>query len=654
MGIRGGYLGKFLRVDLNSGDIRTFEVPEEDLERFLGNKGLATKLLWDEMEPGTDALSPDNHLVVTTGPLTAAGAPTSRFNLSAKSPLTGTIMHCNTGGNFGTFLRRTGYDGMVITGKAARPVWIKIDDDAVTLEDAGDLWGLGAYETQSKLPAGSGTMCIGPAGENQVRIACVMSQERALGRGGLGAVMGSKNLKALAATGKGAVPLAAENEFREFIKKWSAMLKEHEVTGKQLPAYGTSATLNICNETNTLPTRNFQTGSFELGDRISGEALAEGYLEKNSGCILCPIRCARVVKYNGVSVKGPEYETIGSFGAGLGIADLEAIIEWNYICDDLGLDTISAGDAIAFACELTANGKLASDLAFGKADGISSLLADIAHRRGLGAELGEGVRRMSEKFGGLDYAIHVKGLELPCYEPRGALAQGLGYATAGRGGCHLAAGYPVYVEANGPITMDPLSIRSKASITVLAQNLLDSISCAGSCLFTAYAAIPIGGMGIPGRALWARLMPYLLANSGFALGPAMRLGRWSMPVPPITRLLPHARAVNLATGRRYTFGEFLEVGERYFTLERLFNLREGLTTADDTLPPRLLHENSTSDPRSHVPLEKLLPRYYWVRGWTPQGVPKPSTLKRLGLPADGIPVELRGGARSSGFHLQAK
>lgn len=632
MGIRGSYLDKFLRIDLSSRTIGTFEPPEEDLVHFLGNKGLATKILYDEMKPGIDPLLPESPLVVTTGPLTAAGAPTSRFNLSAKSPLTGTLMHCNTGGNFGTFLRRTGYDGMVITGKAESPVWIRIDEDAVTLEDASELWGLGAYETQKRLPAQSGTMCIGQAGENQVRIACVMSQERALGRGGLGAAMGSKNLKALAATGKGKVALAQEEEFHEFIRKWSEMLREHEVTGRQLPAYGTSATLNICDETNTLPTRNFKTGHFASGDRISGEALAEQYLEKNSGCILCPIRCARVVKYRGESIKGPEYETIGSFGAGLGIADLEAIIEWNYICDDVGLDTISAGDAIAFACELTENGKLQNDLVWGRSEGISELLLDIAHRRGLGAELGEGVLRMSEKFGGRNYAIHVKGIELPCYEPRGALAQGLGYATAGRGGCHLAAGYPVYVEANGPITMDPLSTRSKASITVLAQNLLDSISCAGSCLFTAYAAIPIGGMGIPSRALWARLMPYALASSGLALGPALRLGRWSMPVPPVARLLPHAKAVTLATGNRYTFGQFLEVGERYFNLERLFNLREGLAAADDTLPPRLLREASTPDPRSRVPLDKLLPRYYWVRGWTPQGVPKPGTLKRLGLP----------------------
>ncbi len=636
MGISGGYAGKFLRINLSSGGISTFALPEEDLISFVGNKGLATSILWKEMGAGTDPLSADNPLVVTTGPLTAAGAPTSRFNLSAKSPLTGTIMHCNTGGNFGTFLKRSGYDGVVVTGKAPGPVWIKIGDDGVTLEDATGLWGLGAYETQGRLPAGAGTMCIGQAGENQVRFACVMSQERALGRGGLGAVMGSKNLKALVAMGQGKVPLAAEDEFREFIKKWSEVLREHEVTGRQLPAYGTSATLNICNETHTLPTRNFKTGHFELGDRISGEALAEGYLEKNSGCIYCPIRCARVVKYKGESIKGPEYETIGSFGAGLGVADLEAIIEWNYLCDDFGLDTISAGNVIAFACELTENGKLASDLAFGKTDGISGLIADIALKRGLGVELGEGVRRMSDKFGGNEYAIHVKGLELPCYEPRGAVAQGLGYATSGRGGCHLAAGYPVYVEANGPITMDPLSTRSKASITVLAQNLLDSISCAGSCLFTVYAVIPVGGMGIPGQALWARLMPYVFAHAGLVLGPALRMGRWSLPIPPIARLLPHAKAVSLATGHRYTFGEFLEVGERCFNLERLFNLREGFTTADDSLPPRLLHSNSTDDPRSHVPLEKLLPRYYWVRGWTPQGVPRPSTLKRLGLPVSAV------------------
>ncbi len=627
----GGYMGKILVVDLASGEHEIREFSSADQQKYIGNKILGAKLLHELVPKGTDPLGDANVFVITTGPLTGSGAPTSaRFNATTKSPLTGAIGVSNCGGDFGIQLKRCGYDALVLAGKAAKPVGVHLREDRVEIVDAVSLWGKDTEQTTASVEKGAGSLVIGPAGENLVRFACVMSGERSLGRCGLGAVLGSKMVKLVTAKGSQKLPIHNQTAFRAHVKKWTKQLRAHPITGDVLPRLGTASLVRKTNASNTLPTRNFKSGHFDDADKVSGEEMAATRLVKNNGCKACPIQCARVVEYGGKRFKGPEFETIGTLGPNLENSDLDKIIEWNQQLDQLGMDTISMGITLGFIMELTEKGLLDTDLEFGRTDNISQLIEDTAFRRGLGDEIAEGTRELARRYGGGDFAMHSKGLEYAAYEPRGAVGQGLGYATANRGGCHLDSGYLVFFEAVGDLTIDPLTSTGKAALNVLQQNLFEAISAGGSCIFTTYAVIPgfAGKLGSFGPAKW--LFNQIIKASRFAL-------RFQNEVLPVTArlhmpMIPHSKAIELLTGFSMPLGTFLKTGERGFNLERMFNIREGLGREDDTIAGRLRHERQRPDePDSQVRLEEMLPQYYRIRGWDTDGVPRPAKLRALEL-----------------------
>lgn len=630
----GGYMGRVLAVDLTTREVSDYPWTDDERRATLGGKVMAARILLDTLSDGADPFGPENVVVVSTGPLTGSGAPsTARFNVSALSPLTGTVGSSNCGGPFGTYLKKAGVDALVVTGSAEVPVWLEVaDGGAVTFHDATDVWGLTTTAAQEALVAATGThaaaLVIGPAGENRVHYACLLSGGRAAGRTGLGAVFGAKNLKGLVAHGAARVPIAKPEAFRAHVKKWSATLKAHPMTGDAMPAFGTGGFLPKMQELGIVATRNSREGRFEGSDAISGQTLAAARLVGTDGCLSCPIRCGRVVEHEGRRVKGPELETLVLLGSNLGNADLDRIIEWNVQLDELGMDTMTAGGTIAFAMELADRGLAPFPLAFGDTGGIAALIDDIAYRRGIGDELAEGSRALAAKYGAPEAAIHVKGLELAAYEPRRAIGHGLGYATSNRGACHLNGGYMVALEGLA-LPMSGRSQASKHALAAMFQDLMEAVSAAGSCLFTTYAVFPAalvrGADGPLGRiaagalAVSGPLLRGLRAVSPRALG---------VPMP----LVPHIRAVELVTGERLGFGRFWAVGERGFTLERLLGRRFGLTAKDDTLPGRMLDEPiDPANPGSVVPLGPMMRRYYAHRGWDTDGVPGRRLRQRLGV-----------------------
>ncbi|MBC7265597.1 MAG: aldehyde ferredoxin oxidoreductase family protein [Coriobacteriia bacterium] len=631
---RGGWMGRVLRVDLSTRQAHEHPWTDEDRALWVGGKAMAARILADLLPPACDPLGPENVVVISTGPLTGTGAPsTSRFNVSALSPLTGLVASSNCGGPFGTHLKRAGVDALVITGRASEPVWLEVSESGVVFHDARDLWGMRTSETAEALAGAvqgrAGTLVIGPAGENMVRYACIISGERAAGRAGLGAVLGSKNLKGLAAWGEKRVPIAHPEEFKAHVKEWSEAIRKHPITGGLLPRYGTGGFLPRMQKMGIVATRNFASGGFAEADAISGQALAERRLVSTAGCVSCPIRCGRVVEVGGRRVKGPELETLVLLGSNLDNPDLDRICEWNLLLDELGLDTMSTGVSISFAMEAAEKGLWDNGLAFGKVDGIAQLIEDIAYRRGLGAELAEGTRALAAKYGGQGFAMNVKGLELAAYEPRRAVGQGLGYAVANRGGCHLNAGYPVALEGLA-LRMDGRSIRGKAGLTAFFQDLMEAVSSAGSCLFTTLAVLPPALVERADRGV-GRLAAGALSRAGGALRAMRSLPRAALRIP--MPLVPHIRALELATGVRYGFGGFWAVGERAYNLERMLGRRFGASAADDRLPERLTSEPiDPEDPSSVVPLARLRRDYYRHRGWDANGVPTPRLLARLRVP----------------------
>jgi len=624
------YTGKMLKIDLTTGAIGEYQITDADREKFLGGRHMSTKILWDLLKPGTDPLSPENVLIINTGPLTGTGAPSSsRYDISAKSPLTGGIGHSNSGGNFGLHLKRAGWDGIVILGRAEKPVYIDIYNEKVEIRDASHIWGKDTQVSQELMGKG-GTVAIGPAGENMVKFASAVSQERSHGRCGMGAVMGSKNLKGLVARGTGKTEVAEPEKLKEHYKKWTAMLRKHPATGDLAPRYGTAVCLTTLSKGNALPTKNFSTGTYENAELLGGVRLAEEYLVKNYGCVTCPIRCGRVVNIDGKEVKGPEYEILCLLGSNMLINDMDAIIRWNYQLDLLGMDSISAGTVMGFAAELNEKGLWKNGIEFGRKDNIAQIIEDIAFRRGIGNDLAEGVRAMSEKFGGGDFAPHVKGLEIAAYEPRGSVGHGLGYATASRGACHLDGGYLVYFEVTGPVLLDPYHWRSKPGWAVLDQNMMSAISSGGQCLFTSWTFVPPIAYKVPGSKMASWIITKILTY-GWASIEGILMLPYSLQKIHVP-LLPHTKAIELATGMKCDFGRFMEAGARGYTLERLFNMREGIGKKDDTLPKRFTDEEQIKGrPETKVPINKMLPRYYQLRGWDENGVPTPKTLKKLGL-----------------------
>lgn len=630
-------MGHVLRIDLSSRSVTEYPWTDEQRRATLGGKVMAAQILFDLLEPGCDPLGPDNVLVISTGPLTGTGAPsTSRFNLSALSPLTGIVASSNCGGPFGTYLKKAGADALVITGAASEPVWLEITETGgepvVTFHSAEELRGAHTSASAAALTEAVGQKCgtlvIGPAGENLVRYAAVLSGERAAGRAGLGAVMGAKNLKGVAAHGSLRAEIAERDAFHAHTKKWSATLKSHPLTGELLPTYGTAGLVPEMQKLGIVATSNYRQGRFDGADAISGQTMARTRLVATNGCLSCPIRCARVVEVDGHRVKGPELETLVLLGSNLENADLDSICRLNVVLDELGIDTMTAGVTISLAMELAERGIVDWPLRFGDVSGLAQLFDDIAHRRGIGDELADGSRELDRRHGATGASMQVKGLELAAYEPRGAWGHALGYATSNRGGCHLNGGYMVAFEGLG-LRMKGRSTRSKPALTAMFQDLMEAVSAAGGCLFTTYAVIPAplvrGAQGPIGK-----ISAGVLGISSGVLRALRALPRGALGIP--MPLIPHIRAVELATGERLGFGRFWEVGERGFALERALAVRFGVTAADDTLPARCLNEPlEPGDPSSVVPLERMKPAYYRHRDWDGTGAPSARLRKRLGI-----------------------
>lgn len=622
----------YARIDMTTGKWSKYHISEEIFEKYLGGKAMAARLLTDLTEPGLDCFASEAALIVNTGPMNGTGAPSSgRFNMTFKNVLTGGIGSSNCGGTFGMFLKKAGFDGLIITGKADKLSKIVIEDGNIRIESCPELAGLNTEETQEKLPKRYGKLVIGPAGENLVRYALAASGERVAGRCGAGAVMGSKNLKAIVAFGTKNIEKHDPIKFARYTEKWIGALKKHPMTGGGLPRYGSAGLLSKANASGVLPTHNFNEGRYEHAHDISGETLAEKKLVRNGGCVSCPIRCERRVKVDGKEVKGPEYETLSLFGSNIGNSDLELINEINYDADVLGMDTISLGGTIAFAMELQEKGMADFGLKFGCVEDIRRVIDDIAHRRGKVGELADGSKILSERYGGKDFAIHSKGLELAAYEPRRSTGMGLGYATSNRGGCHLNGGYLALMESVGVVSMNALTSKGKPELTVFFQNAMEACSTAGFCLFTMQAIVPPIIFKYGSASSVSRVFGQALLAARPVLGKVWHFMPWILPVNIM--LMPHSKSIKLATGLPMTMGKFITVGERGYNTERLYNLREGLTGADDSLPDRLTKVPQDSKREDTVvDLKTMLPVYYKVRGWDSKGVPTTKRLKKLGIP----------------------
>jgi len=620
-----GYAGRILEIDLATRQF-AFKPLDEDLARlYIGGKGYGTRLLYDRTEAGVDPLGPNNPLIFATGPLNGSVAPQSnRFAVVCKSPLTGGIGNATCGGNYAYGMKRAGIDVIIVSHQSERPVRIEVngDRDEVEFIDAADLWGKGTYETQEILGKKKSHAVIGPAGENQVLYAGIVSNERIAGRTGVGAVMGSKRLKAISVSGTRKLEMDDPEAFKTYTKEIREMFKDHPVLGSAMKRYGTAGIVNTTNGRGMLPTRNFQRGHFDEAMTISGEYMEDHELVGvKSSCLHCPVTCGRDVEVEGQGrVKGPEYETVALMGSNLEIGDLKKVSEWNFLADDLGMDTISLGATLSFAMELQERGMFDPGVRFGDPEGVSELIRDIGHRRGVGDALADGSKKMSEKLGGHDFAMHVKGLELSAYDPRGSFAQGVEYATTNRGGCHVQ-GASMYLESVGPLTINPQNLKLKADIPILMQNTACTINSMVLCIFTTYGMFPAMIHNMDPKSLTHRMMSKAFENSG----PLMRLAMGIKGKPQLW----FEKWLTYITGQTFSSGHLQEIGGRIFNLERMYNLREGLTAKDDTLPPRILHESIYEGMDSGHPLADLLPRYYKLRGWNADGVPDRSTLDRL-------------------------
>ncbi len=597
------YHGKILRINLATKEIKQENLSKDLAKKYIGGRGLGTKIFSDEVDPKIDAFSPENKLIFATGALTSTIAPTGgRYMVITKSPLTGTIASSNSGGFFGHKLKSTGYDVLIFENKAEKPCYLYIDDEKAELRDAAHLWGKDTHETTDILMEENGektakVSCIGPGGENLSLISGIMNDKnRAAGRSGVGAVMGSKMLKAIIVSGKHKTLIDDKEAFDKAAKEKIKILKENGVTGQGLPALGTKVLDNIINSSGLYPTRNFQKAQFDGIDEVSGEALVEkGYLVKNVACYACPIACGRLVELpQGKIGEGPEYEPGWAFGALCEINDLNAISQTNFLCNEMGIDPISVGVTLATAMELYEKGYIKKEefekgpeLKFGSSEALIYYTKKLAYKEGIGEKLALGSYRLAESYGHPELSMTVKKMEIPAYDPRGVQGQGLAYATNNRGGCHVRA-YLIAPEIVGaPEKLDPQEIKGKPEWVKIFQDLTAVIDSSGLCLFTSFA------LGAP----------------------------------------DYAELLNKATGFNYSVDEMMQAGERIWNMERQFNLKSGLTTEDDTLPKRLLEEPIPAGPnKGHVHrLGELLPDYYKLRGWTEDGIPTDEKLKELGL-----------------------
>jgi aldehyde:ferredoxin oxidoreductase len=596
-----GWTGTILRVNLTTGKISKEATDPRLARMYIGARGLAEKMFFDEVDPMTPPLSPTNKLIFAPGPLTGTFAPSAgRYNVVTKGLLNDAISASNSGGAFGPELKYAGYDLVIVEGKAEKPVYLYIHDEAVEIRDAAHLWGKQVPDTTDMLRAETDedakVACIGPAGEKLVFFANIMNDmHRAAGRSGVGAVMGSKNLKAVAVVGSGAVKVADPKGFRKSVNQSRAKIKAHPVGGAGLKAYGTDVLINILNETGGLPARNFDDGYFPTANNVGGESLTAKVLVRPRGCFSCTISCGRGSKvtnpkYAGEG-EGPEYETAWAFGPDCGIDDLDAVTKANYLCNELGLDTITMGSTIACAMNLFEDGVITTketggiELKYGNAEAMVEMVRLTGLREGFGDKLALGSYRLSEEYDHPEYSMTAKKQEMPAYDPRSVQGVGLNYATSNRGGCHVR-GYTVAVEVLGnPFKMPNDTTEGKPNLTITFQNLTAALDASGACLFTTF--------GIGADEL--------------------------------------AEMVSACTGLPYTTEEFMKCGERIWNLERLWNIRSGITGKEDKLPERLMKNplKSGNSKGSVSRLGDMLPEYYELRGWTAEGEPSPEKLADL-------------------------
>ena len=614
-----GWTGKILRIDLTNGTVNTEALNMEWADKYLGQRGLASKYLVEEVDPKADPLGPENKLIMATGPLTGTCASTGgRYSVITKGPLTGAIACSNSGGYFGAEMKFARWDMVIFEGQSPKPVYVTIFDDDVQIRDASALWGTSVWETDKAIKSTHQDQMIhvatiGVAGENEVLYSCVVNDlHRAAGRSGVGAVMGNKNLKAVAVRGTGGVKVKDFKTFMDATNAGKQVLKENAVTGQGLPAFGTQVLMNVINEAGAMPTRNGKDVQFESANDISAEAMAEPRrsdgkpnLLTNQACFGCTIACGRISKIDETHYTvqnkpeywhasgGLEYEAAWALGSATGIKDLEALTYANFICNEQGLDPISFGATVGAAMELYEMGLIDKEatggieLKFGSAEALTQCVELTGKAEGFGKELGMGSARLTKKYGHPELSMTVKGQEFPAYDPRGIQGMGLTYATSNRGACHLRS-YTVSSEILGiPEKTDPLATDGKAGLVKAFQDATAAVDSSGLCVFTTFA--------------------------------------WTLE--------DIAPQVDAAVEGNWSVDKMLEVGERIWNMERIFNNKAGFTAADDNLPERLVKDAAKTGPAEGLVagIDKMLPEYYDLRGWTQDGVPTNETLERLAV-----------------------
>ena len=607
-----GYQGRILKVDLSSGKFDVLSLDSSDAKKFIGGSGLGARILHEMTSPKTNPLSRENVLIFLTGPLTGTKFFSSnRYDVVTKSPLTRIFAESNSGGKWGGALKKSGYDGIIVAGESEKPIYIWIDNRDVKILDAGDLWGRDIFETDSilkeKTLKNAQIACIGPAGEKMVKYATISNEgidARVAGRAGVGAVMGSKKLKAIVVSGNQGFELYDPEGFEKFFRSYSKGMVEKT---RGINAYGTSGGVSLCEEIGDLPIRNWSWRTFKGTPKITGQYQEETILKKRYYCGQCLIGCGRVVEINEGKYKtdgligGPEYETIGMLGSNLLVGNIEAIAKSNELCNRYGMDTITTGSVIGMTMECYEKGLLSKedldgiDLTWGNEDAVIEIIHKIGKREGIGELLAEGTRKMGQELGSFapDLAVHVKGLEAPAHDPRSINSVALGYATSNRGACHLAA-FTHDFEIGSCVPdmgydapLNRVETKGKPEYVMKFQNLMsmfDSLTC---CKFVLFGGVTLRQL---------------------------------------------TEALNIVTGFGFDETEFLKTGERIFNLKRLYNCNHGVSRKDDILPTKFLVESRDHGENGALPhIGAMLDEYYKLRGWDKLGVPTDNKIKELGL-----------------------
>ncbi|TKJ45786.1 aldehyde ferredoxin oxidoreductase [Candidatus Aerophobetes bacterium Ae_b3b] len=602
MEVKGGYVGNLLRVNLNDKTYHAEHLDEALLNLFLGGRGVAAKIYFEEIAPEVRPLDEANKLIFMSGPLTGTIVPGStKFQCATKSPETGIYLCSNSGGDFGPQLKFAGYDGLIIEGRASKPVYLSINDDKVKVEDATKLWGKTTGKVYKILKektgySQAGIMCVGPAAEGKVAFSCIKVDGRSFGRGGAGAVMASKNLKAIVVKGQGRLNYANLAELKKRIKP-----REVRKACQSLADYGRAIYTESINELGCYPVRNFQTAVFSGVDKIDARSMKENFFVKNQACFKCPVACLKVCRLKTGRFEGwtvaPEYETIWALGAQCGVSDFNAILSANLLCDEYGMDTISTGNIIGFAMELYERGMITREdtgglkLSFGSPEAVLGAIELIANRKKVGEVLARGFRGIAAEVPGSErYMMQVKGMPFAAYDPRGFYGMGLTYGTSSRGACHNVGGWSIRAELLSG-DYDRFALKGKGKLIKSIQDTRAYLDCLGICTVVRRA-----------------------------------LGFSDKPDPTI---------LNLVTGLDFT-DKLMEIGERIYNLERVILTREGIRRKDDMLPPRIMKEKLPEGPaKGHVLTKEMyeveLDEYYEARRWSKEGIPTQDKLEALSL-----------------------